>query len=100
MSLITTEFPLALRMAQAIANPLFPKLDTWLRSGRHISADDLDNHSFLLEYHDELERFERRNRVEVRRGQVLQHAREPGGSGVADDDGRHGSGGRTHPGTL
>ena len=44
MSLINTDFPLALRMAQAIANPLFPKLDTWLRSGRHISADDLDNH--------------------------------------------------------
>lgn len=65
MSLITTEFPLALRMAQAIANPLFPKLDTWLRSGRHISADDLDNHSFLLEYHDELERFYSRYQAEL-----------------------------------
>ena len=65
MSLITTEFPLALRMAQAIANPLFPKLDTWLRSGRHISADDLDNHSFLLEYHDELERFYSRYQTEL-----------------------------------
>jgi len=51
-------------MAQAIANPLFPKLDTWLRSGRHISADDLDNHSFLLEFHDELERFYSRYQVE------------------------------------
>ena len=49
MSLINTDFPLALRMAQAIANPLFPKLDTWLRSGPHIIADDLDTHSFLLE---------------------------------------------------
>ena len=65
MSLITTEFPLALRMAQAIANPLFPKLDTWLRSGRHICADDLDNHSFLLEYHDELERFYSRYQAEL-----------------------------------
>ena len=65
MSLITTEFPLALRMAQAIANPLFPKLDTWLRSGRHISADDLDNPSFLLEYHDELERFYSRYQAEL-----------------------------------
>ncbi|MFB0954119.1 MAG: chromosome partition protein MukE [Aeromonadaceae bacterium] len=65
MSLITTEYPLALRMAQAIANPLFPKLDTWLRSGRHISADDLDNHSFLLEYHDELERFYSRSQTEL-----------------------------------
>ena len=51
-------------MAQAIANPLFPKLDTWLRSGRHISADDLDNHSFLLEFHNELERFYSRYQVE------------------------------------
>ena len=50
---------------QAIANPLFPKLDTWLRSGRHISADDLDNHSFLLEYHDELERFYSRYQAEL-----------------------------------
>ncbi len=65
MSLINTDFPLALRMAQAIANPLFPKLDTGLRSGRHISADDLDNHSFLLEYHDELERFYARYQVEL-----------------------------------
>ena len=65
MSLINTDFPLVLRMAQAIANPLFPKLDTWLRSGRHISADDLDNHSFLLEYHDELERFYARYQVEL-----------------------------------
>ncbi len=65
MSLINTDFPLALRMAQAIANPLFPKLDTWLRSGRHISADDLDNHSFLLEYHDELERFYSRYQAEL-----------------------------------
>lgn len=65
MSLINTEFPLALRMAQAIANPLFPKLDTWLRSGRHISADDLDNHSFLMEFHDELESFYGRYHVEL-----------------------------------
>ena len=64
MSLITTDYPLGLKMAQAIANPLFPKLDTWLRSGRHISADDLDNHSFLLEFHDELERFYSRYQVE------------------------------------
>lgn len=64
MSLITTEYPLGLKMAQAIANPLFPKLDTWLRSGRHISADDLDNHSFLIEFHDELECLYARYQVE------------------------------------
>ena len=65
MSLITTEYPLALRMAQAIANPLFPKLDTWLRSGRLIRADELDHHPFLLEYHDELERFYSRYQAEL-----------------------------------
>jgi len=65
MSLINTEYPLGLRLAQALANPLFPKLDTALRSGRHISADDLDNHSFLLEYHDELESFYARYQAEL-----------------------------------
>ncbi len=65
MSSTITDFPLTLRMAQAIANPLFPKLDTWLRSGRHISADDLDNHSFLLEFHEELEAFYGRYQVEL-----------------------------------
>ena len=56
--------PIALRLAQAIANPLFPKLDTALRSGKHISADDLDQHSYLLDYHDELESFYSRYQVE------------------------------------
>ena len=65
MSLINTELPIALRLAQAIANPLFPKLDTALRSGKHISADDLDQHSYLLDYHDELESFYSRYQVEL-----------------------------------
>lgn len=65
MSLINTELPIALRLAQAIANPLFPKLDTALRSGKHISADDLDSHSYLLDYHDELETFYNRYQVEL-----------------------------------
>ena len=65
MSLINTELPIALRLAQAIANPLFPKLDTALRSGKHISADDLDSHSYLLDYHDELESFYNRYQVEL-----------------------------------
>lgn len=65
MSLITSDFPIELRLAQAIANPIFPKLDTALRSGKHISADDLDNHSFLLEYYDELQAFYIRYQVEL-----------------------------------
>lgn len=65
MSLTNTEFPMGLRLAQAIANPLFPKLDTALRSGRHISADDLDNHSYLLEFHGELDAFYARYAAEL-----------------------------------
>ncbi len=65
MSLTNTEYPLGLRLAQALANPLFPKLDNALRSGRHISADDLDNHSFLLEFHDELDSFYGRYQAEL-----------------------------------
>ncbi|MGL5041031.1 MAG: chromosome partition protein MukE, partial [Aeromonas sp.] len=30
MSLINTEFPIQLRLAEAIANPLFPRIDTAL----------------------------------------------------------------------
>lgn len=65
MSLINTDFPIELKLAQAIANPLFPKLDSALRSGKHISSDDLDNHSYLLEYSDELETFYSRYQVEL-----------------------------------
>lgn len=65
MSLINTDYPIDLKLAQAIANPLFPKLDSALRSGKHISSDDLDNHSYLLEYYDELEKLYTRYQVEL-----------------------------------
>ncbi|MGL5030434.1 MAG: chromosome partition protein MukE [Aeromonas sp.] len=65
MSLINTEFPIQLRLAEAIANPLFPRIDTALRSGRHISADDFEFHSALSEYHQELEAFYDRYQVEL-----------------------------------
>ncbi|SUB35592.1 chromosome partition protein MukE [Pasteurella multocida] len=35
------------KLAAAIANPLFPAVDSQLRAGRHISLDQLDNHAFF-----------------------------------------------------
>ncbi|GAA3530979.1 chromosome partition protein MukE [Zobellella aerophila] len=60
-----TEFPLTARLALAIANPLFPALDTQLRGGRHISADELELHSLLQEFYAELEAFYQRYQVEL-----------------------------------
>lgn len=54
-----------LRMAEAITNSLFPSLDSALRSGRHISSDEMDNHAFLTDYQDELGRFYQRYNVEL-----------------------------------
>ncbi|MBE2896493.1 chromosome partition protein MukE [Pasteurellaceae bacterium HPA106] len=53
------------KLSQAIANPLFPAIDSQLRSGRHISVDDLDNHAFLMDFQFELEQFYRRYNVEL-----------------------------------
>lgn len=53
------------RLAQAIANPIFPALDSVLRSGRHVSMDELDNHAFLTDFQDELELFYQRYNVEL-----------------------------------
>lgn len=53
------------KLAQAIANPIFPALDSVLRSGRHISIDELDNHAFLTHFQDELELFYQRYNVEL-----------------------------------
>lgn len=53
------------KLAQAIAAPLFPELDSILRSGRHIGIDDLDNHAFLMDYQTELELFYQRYNVEL-----------------------------------
>lgn len=53
------------KLAQAIANPIFPELDSLLRSGRHIGIDELDNHAFLMDYQVELEQFYGRYNVEL-----------------------------------
>ena len=54
-----------MKLAQAIANPIFPELDSLLRSGRHIGFDELDNHTFLMDYQYELELFYGRYNVEL-----------------------------------
>nr|WP_228720361.1 chromosome partition protein MukE [Zophobihabitans entericus] len=53
------------KLAQAIANSLFPELDSTLRSGRHVGIDELDNHAFLMDYQAELEQFYQRYHVEL-----------------------------------
>lgn len=60
-----TELALDPRLAQAIANPLFPALDNQLRAGRHVTADELEQHSLLQEYFTELEAFYQRYQVEL-----------------------------------
>ncbi|HCR3335280.1 TPA: chromosome partition protein MukE [Morganella morganii] len=53
------------KLTQALANNLFPELDSQLRAGRHIGVDDLDNHAFLMDFQDELEGFYARYNVEL-----------------------------------
>ena len=65
MSSINIEEYMPEKLARAIANPLFPALDNALRSGRHISSDDLDNHAYLIEFETELARFYRRYNAEL-----------------------------------
>lgn len=62
---INTDKYLPPKMAQAIANPIFPALDSALRSGRHITIDDLDKHAFLIDFQVELEHFYQRYNVEL-----------------------------------
>lgn len=57
MSSTNTENMMPAKLAQAVFNPLFPALDSQLRSGRHIGIDELDNHAFLMDFQDELELF-------------------------------------------
>nr|WP_294616023.1 chromosome partition protein MukE [uncultured Gilliamella sp.] len=54
-----------IKLAQAIANPIFPELDSLLRSGRHIGIDELDQHAFLMDFQSELEQFYQRYNVEL-----------------------------------
>lgn len=53
------------KLALAIANPIFPQLDSQLRAGRHISLETLDEHAFLMDYQSELEQFYRRYHVDL-----------------------------------
>ncbi len=53
------------KLANAIANPIFPTVDSLLRSGHHISTDQLDNHAFLMDFQNELDGFYRRYNVEL-----------------------------------
>ncbi len=56
---------LSTKMTQALANPLFPLVDSQLRTGRHITLEQIDNHSFLLDFQHEMEDFYRRYNVEL-----------------------------------
>lgn len=65
MSSMNIDQYIPVRMAQAIANPIFPVLDSQLRAGRHIGLEDLDNHAFLMDFQGELDEFYRRYNVEL-----------------------------------
>lgn len=65
MSSTNTENMMPAKLALAVFNPLFPALDSQLRSGRHIGIDELDNHAFLMDFQDELELFYSRYNVEL-----------------------------------
>ena len=53
------------KLAAAIANPLFPAVDSLLRSGRHIGQEHIDNYAFLGDFQNELDGFYRRYNVEL-----------------------------------
>ncbi|MEQ4923905.1 chromosome partition protein MukE [Proteus hauseri] len=65
MSSIHTEQFMPAKLAQALANSLFPELDSQLRAGRHIGIDSLDDHAFLMDFQDELSDFYARYNVEL-----------------------------------
>ncbi|MDR3432333.1 MAG: chromosome partition protein MukE [Rouxiella aceris] len=65
MSSTNIEQIMPAKLAQALANSLFPALDSQLRSGRHIGIEELDNHAFLMDYQDEIEHFYSRYGVEL-----------------------------------
>lgn len=67
MSSMSIEESLPVKLAKALSNPLFPALDSQLRSGRHIGIEELDNHAFLMDFQEELEGFYRRYNVELLR---------------------------------
>lgn len=65
MSSINIEQVMPVKLAQALANPIFPALDSQLRSGRHVGIEELDNHAFLMDYQEYLEEFYARYNVEL-----------------------------------
>lgn len=65
MSSTNIEHVMPAKLAQALANSLFPALDSQLRAGRHISQDELDNHAFLMDFQIYLESFYARYNVEL-----------------------------------
>jgi len=65
MSSTNIEHIMPSKLAQALANALFPALDSQLRSGRHVGIDEIDNHAFLMDFQDELELFYGRYNVEL-----------------------------------
>lgn len=65
MSSTNIEHIMPAKLTQALANSLFPALDSQLRSGRHIGIDELDNHAYLMDYQEELELFYGRYSVEL-----------------------------------
>ena len=65
MSSTNIEQVMPLKLAQALANPIFPALDSQLRAGRHIGIEELDQHAFLMDYQTFLEEFYARYNVEL-----------------------------------
>ncbi len=66
MSSTNIEQVMPVKLAQALANPLFP--GRWTApyvSGRHIGLDELDNHAFLMDFQEYLEEFYARYNVEL-----------------------------------
>lgn len=53
------------KLMLALMSPLFPLLDSQLRSGRHISIDELENHAYLMDFQEALEDFYSRYGVEL-----------------------------------
>ncbi|MEZ9108972.1 chromosome partition protein MukE [Vibrio cyclitrophicus] len=65
MSLTSTDDYMPEKLVKAIANPLFPALDSMLRSGKHVSTEDLDNHALLSDFEVELQHFYQRYNTEL-----------------------------------
>ncbi|MDW6093181.1 chromosome partition protein MukE [Vibrio rhizosphaerae] len=53
------------KLVKALSNPLFPALDSLLRAGRHVSGEDMDNHTFLSDFEPELAQFYQRYNTEL-----------------------------------